>query len=198
MLTITKLSIAATTDLSLTVMPGECISIAGPSGCGKSQLLRAIADLDPHNGEIIWHDKQQHNIEPWIWRQQVGLLPAESSWWHDKVLDHFRTTGPKLCNELKKLDLSSQILDNNIIHLSSGEKQRLALIRLLQIRPQLLLLDEPTANLDQPNGQRVEELIMSYRLKTNCALIWVSHDEQQRQRVASRHYQFTKHKFDEI
>ncbi len=197
-LAIHNLTINHNAPFSLQLNAGESVSIGGSSGCGKSLLLRAIADLDPHDGTISLNGVQQQDMEPWQWRQKVGLLPAESSWWHNWVGDHFREKNQLRPEEMKKLDLSPAILDNRINHLSSGERQRLALLRLLQIRPQLLLLDEPTANLDATNGTRVEEMIHLYQQKTNCAILMVSHDPAQRQRVANRHYQFRNQSFLEI
>ncbi|MEN8178625.1 MAG: ABC transporter ATP-binding protein, partial [Pseudomonadota bacterium] len=61
--------------------------------------------------------------------------------------------------------------------------------RLLINRPKILLLDEPTANLDQGNISRVEALINNWRIQQACAVIWVTHDREQQKRVASRHFE---------
>jgi putative ABC transport system ATP-binding protein len=70
-----------------------------------------------------------------------------------------------------------------ISRLSTGERQRLALARLLALRPQVLLLDEATANLDPSNRDRVEDLIQYYRREQGAAVLWVSHDPDQRRRL---------------
>ena len=79
--------------------------------------------------------------------------------------------------------------DQPVSRLSSGEKQRLDLMRLLSNRPRVLLLDEPTANLDPENTRRVEVVITEYRRSHDAAVIWVSHDEEQVRRVANRYYE---------
>lgn len=169
----------------LSVSSGECVSLSGPSGSGKTRLLRAIADLDPHMGEALVDDTAAAELTGPDWRNRVGLLPAESFWWGEKVIDHFQTQQDE---NLNSLGFSPDCSDWEVARLSSGEKQRLALARLLQNRPGVLLLDEPTANLDQENTQRVERLIGAWRKEHGCAVIWTSHDQEQQKRVASRHF----------
>jgi ABC-type iron transport system FetAB ATPase subunit len=171
--------------LSLAIDAGQCLGISGPSGTGKSLLLRAIADLDPHDGEVWLEGVRCRDISPVQWRTRVGLLPPESCWWLARVVDHFRNGTPV---PLEALGLSPAILQEPVVRLSSGEKQRLALLRLLANRPQVLLLDEPTANLDPANTQRVEEFISDYRQDRSAAVIWVSHDREQIARIANRHF----------
>jgi ABC-type iron transport system FetAB ATPase subunit len=169
--------------VSLAVAAGECICISGPSGTGKSQLLRAIADLDPHSGEVRLSGMPVDSIAPPEWRRQVGLLPPESSWWLPRVSDHFHAGV-----SLAEVGLADSTLAQPVARLSSGEKQRLALLRLLANQPRVLLLDEPTANLDPENTRRVEAMIAAYRATHGAAVIWVSHDQAQAARVCDRHY----------
>jgi len=172
--------------IDLTIEAGECITLGGPSGCGKSLLLRAIADLDPHDGEAsIENQLQSHTPAP-EWRRQAGLLSAESHWWSDMVGDHLPRLDPGL---LASLGFSEATMEWNVSRLSSGERQRLALIRLLLGKPKLLLLDEPTANLDHASIGRVEELIQRYLKNNSSAALWISHDPQQRQRIGNRGFQ---------
>ena len=171
--------------LSLDVDSGDCLCISGPSGCGKSQLLRALADLDPSAGDLFIEGVASGEIAADVWRTRVGLLPPESCWWLPRAIDHFRDGLPI---PIEHIGLSTDVLDQPVSRLSSGEKQRLALMRLLSNRPQVLLLDEPTANLDPENTLRIETVITEYRRSHDAAVIWVSHDEEQVKRVANRHY----------
>jgi ABC-type iron transport system FetAB ATPase subunit len=183
LLELDRLQRPAIGPVSLAVAAGECVCISGPSGAGKSQLLRAIADLDPHAGEVRLAGTPVNSVAPPEWRRQVGLLPPESCWWLPRVSDHFNTRVP-----LAEVGLGESILEQPVARLSSGEKQRLALLRLLANQPRVLLLDEPTANLDPENTRRVEAVIAAYRAARGAAVIWVSHDREQAARVCDRHY----------
>ncbi len=169
--------------IDLTVLPGECVAVGGASGSGKSLLLRAIADLDPHSGEVLLDKRPQSATPAPRWRQLVGLLPAESQWWFDVVGPHFKATDN---DYLQRLGFEDDVLNWEIARLSSGEKQRLALLRLLSYRPNALLLDEASANLDHENTLRVEALIQHYRQHQQAPVLWISHDPQQAQRIAKR------------
>ena len=171
--------------LSLQVEAGDCLCISGPSGSGKSQLLRALADLDPHTGEACLQGVPASEIPAEVWRTRVGLLPPESVWWLPRVGDHFHGELPV---PLEHIGLSAAILAQPVAQLSSGEKQRLALMRLLSNHPQVLLLDEPTANLDPENTRRIEAVIDEYRRAQQAVVIWVSHDQAQIARVADRYF----------
>lgn len=170
--------------VSFDVAAGECLCLSGPSGAGKSLLLRAIADLDPHEGAAWLDGIACQDAAPTTWRRRVGLLPPESSWWLPRVIEHFHATDPP---SLDALGLDPGLLGEPIARLSSGERQRFALLRLLANTPRVLLLDEPTANLDPVSTGRVEAVIADYRQRRQAAVLWVSHDPAQIARVADRH-----------
>jgi ABC-type iron transport system FetAB ATPase subunit len=167
----------------LAVAAGECLCVSGPSGAGKTLLLRAIADLDPHEGEVSLNGESCNTMRAPLWRRRVGLLPAESAWWQDTVGPHFADGEPEL---LRELGFPPEVLGWQVRRLSTGERQRLALARLLANEPEVLLLDEPTASLDPENVKRVEDLIARYRRQHRAAVVWVSHDPEQIARVAGR------------
>ena len=169
--------------LTFAVEAGECVCISGPSGTGKSQLLRSIADLDPHDGEVCLEGEPAGSMKPHRWRTRVGLLPPESHWWLPTPGAHFTDDAPVSPDEL---GLPGDIMNQPVERLSSGEKQRLALLRLLANRPRVLLLDEPTANLDPANARLAEAVITRYRESRNAAVIWISHDLAQVERVGCR------------
>lgn len=162
----------------------ECICISGPSGSGKTSLLRAIADLDVHEGNVLLDGIECNGLRAPDWRRRVGLLPAESDWWYEHVGEHFDAVSE---DGLKQLGFDSSMLGRKVLRLSSGERQRLALLRLLANEPQVLLLDEPTASLDPKNTRRAEQLIAKYRRKHSAPVLWVSHDPRQIKRVCDRH-----------
>ena len=90
---------------------------------------------------------------------------------------------------LEALGFGEEVLGWQVNRLSSGERQRLALARALAIQPRVLLLDEPTANLDEDNTRQVEQLLAAWRADTGGGILWVSHDAAQRERVANRQHQ---------
>lgn len=168
-------------DLSLDA--GECVAIMGVSGSGKSLFLRAVADLDPNAGDLRLKGEERNTIAANEWRRRVGLVPAESGWWSDRVGDHFdpETAAQSL---LAKVGLP-QALDWQVMRLSTGERHRLAIARALALKPQVLLLDEPTAALDEPATAMIERL-MQERLDGGVAILLVTHDLQQAKRLAVR------------
>lgn len=172
--------------LSFELAKGECVALSGPSGSGKTLLLRALADLDPHSGEASCGDTACSSVPAPQWRQLVGYLPAEPAWWADRVADHF-TDWPAAQPLLNRLGISTDCATRAPTEASTGERQRLALLRLLQLQPQVLLLDEPTGALDPANTSRVEQLVGDLCTK-GLTVLWVTHDEAQAQRVASRQW----------
>jgi len=178
--------------VDLDVRAGELVFVSGPSGSGKSLLLRAVADLDPHEGEVWLDGEARSSMSPSRWRRRVGLLPAESFWWADSVGEHLPANGEDkgpdggLSGVLGALGFEPAVLAWAVSRLSTGERQRLALARMLAQRPQALLLDEATANLDPANRERVESVVQTYRAEHDTAVIWVSHDPEQRERLGGR------------
>lgn len=168
------------------------VFLSGPSGAGKSLLLRAIADLDPSDGEVFLDGQRRSQMRPTHWRRRVGLLPAESGWWGEVVAAHFvpavetadAASDDSLTALLAALHFGAEVLGWDVTRLSTGERQRLALARLLANRPKALLLDEATANLDPANRERAEGLILDYARRHEAPVLWVSHDPEQRARLA--------------
>jgi ABC-type multidrug transport system ATPase subunit len=169
--------------VSFDIAAGECVALMGASGAGKSLLLRAIVDLDPSTGNVSVGHRVRSEMAASEWRKLVALVPAESGWWADRVGDHF----PSKCDPIpviEALGLGSS-LDWEVSRLSTGERQRLAIARALCRKPEVLLLDEPAASLDEQATQRVEDLIRQC-CKSGMALLLVTHDRRQAERMARR------------
>lgn len=181
-LQVRDLTTAVGGPFSFDLAAGETACLSGPSGSGKTLLLRALADLDVNRGEVALDGRDRAGFAPAWWRREVGYLHAESHWWHERVGDHFVGDPARL----EALGLSKRILDQPVERCSTGERQRLALLRLLANGPRVLLLDEPTASLDAENIVRAERVIADYRKARNAAVLWVSHDPRQIERVADR------------
>ena len=190
-LDIQNLQIRHVGPIDLVVEPGECVVLTGPSGAGKTLLLRSVADLVPHTGKICLGDISCDETAPPEWRKRVALLPSESRWWYDTVGEHFCRCDK---SHLACLGFEEGVMAWDIRRLSSGEKQRLAILRLLIHQPDVLLLDEPTSNLDADNIKRVETLFMDEKATRNTSLLWVSHDEAQAERVADRRFRLEQNR----
>jgi ABC-type multidrug transport system ATPase subunit len=171
---------------SFRIESGECVGLQGASGAGKSLLLRAIADLDPRTGTLRLGDLNADAVAAPLWRRTVGLLPAESGWWFDLVGDHFADFEAIDDQTLTAAGFDRSVQGWQVSRLSTGEKQRLAILRLLHNQPQCLLLDEPTASLDQQAVTRIEQLLLTYSATHQAPVLWVSHDLSQLDRVCRR------------
>lgn len=184
-LSVRDLSRPGLEPVSFSVLPGECLAVSGPSGAGKSLLLRAIADLDPNGGSVLLDGENRDSMPAPQWRRRVMYLPTEPGWWADTVAEHFSdwaAARPRAA----ALGLPADCGDWPVQRLSTGERQRLGLVRALQQSPAALLLDEPTSGLDPEAVTAVEGAIDRYRAEHDAAIVWVTHDRDQAARIAAR------------
>lgn len=185
MLVVEALSRPNLHPVSFLLHPGECVVVRGPSGSGKSLLLRALADLDPSTGRVTLDGADRDTMPAPRWRALVGYVPAEPGWWADITREHFHDWDA-LAPLARRLGLRGDIGGDAVARLSTGERQRLALLRALERRPRVLLLDEPTSALDPASTREAEAILAETRAATGLGVLWVSHDPAQAPRVASR------------
>jgi len=170
--------------VTLNLAAGSCCVIMGPSGAGKSLLLRAVADLDPHSGEAYLDGTACSAMSAPHWRRQVTYVAAEPGWWDDHVAAHMAQ--PERAAALaQRLDLPGDVMTAAVARLSTGERQRLALIRALIQDPKVLLLDEPTGALDAAVGDKVA-VLLEERRDQGLGLLIVTHDEAFGRRLGDR------------
>lgn len=184
-------------NLDFDLYPGDRRGLWGPSGMGKTLLLRVLVGLDPPTeGRVYWQGQPiaPHRIPHH--RTQVMLLLQRSPLWEGTVEDNLqrpfhldsqrgkvydRSVAAELCGRVGR---GVDFLERSAQHLSGGERQLVAILRVLLLNPQILLLDEPTASLDQPTTLQVEDLVQQWHQEhPDGAYLWVSHDRTQLDRL---------------
>jgi NitT/TauT family transport system ATP-binding protein len=177
-------TVVALDDVSLTVAPGEFVSLIGPSGCGKSTLLRLIADLDqPTTGSVAVFGKsaRQARIDQsyGIAFQQAGLLAWRTVAENIALpLELHKVGKPQRAarvKELLELVGLSDFADRYPEQLSGGMQQRVAIARSLAESPGLLLMDEPFGALDEMTRERMQNELVRICAETSAAVVFVTH-----------------------
>ncbi len=168
-----------------------CI-LFGPSGSGKSSLLRLVNRLDEADGgDITVLGRPVREYVPTELRRRVGMIFQEP-----RLLDGTVETNIRFAADYHGIALNPEALleqvglpgygARDVRDLSGGEKQRIALTRALAVNPEVLLLDEPTASLDQRSVRQVEALLLRLSEETNLRMIFVTHDVDQVARLGGR------------
>lgn len=194
-------------DITFKVPPYSVLAVMGPSGSGKSTLLRAInrlLDLTPGarvKGRVVVYGIDVYKENPYRVRRLIGMVfQTPNPFPHMSIYDNV-AIGPRLHGlarsreELDKIvewalreamlwDEVKDRLDDPPTKLSGGQQQRLSLARALALKPKLLLLDEPTANIDPQNARKLEESIRRIASEQGITVIIVTHTPQQALRVS--------------
>ncbi|GAB4232838.1 MAG: ATP-binding cassette domain-containing protein [Methyloligellaceae bacterium] len=184
MLRIENLTPFGLEPVNLEVGSGECLGVQGASGSGKTVLLRAIADLDLSGGRVFLDATERMSLSGPEWRRRVRYSAAEPGWWAETPREHFADPAWAL-DRLAALGLEASLLDRPLARLSTGERQRLALVRAMEGDPDVLLLDEPTGPLDAEATAKVEALLTGC-LREGKAILLVSHEPAQLRRMCRR------------
>ena len=185
-LTVRGLRSAQAGPLSFALAAGECLVIVGESGAGKSVLLRMLADLDPCDGEVLLDGVERAHWPAPHWRALVVYQAAEPAWWAPSAAEHLAEgQSERAAALLPLLKLKPGILAAELATLSTGERQRLALIRSLARQPRVLMLDEPAAALG-PAATLALEAVLQAQLGQGMAMILVTHSPEQAARMGRR------------
>jgi len=192
-------------DLSLSVRKNTVTALIGPSGCGKSTLLRSfnrMNDLIPGvktEGTILFDGKDitGDNVDLMQLRQKVGMVFQRPNPFPLSIRDNI-TFGPRVMGQ-KKRDFLEEVVEDslkrvglwetlkdhlhkNALSLSDEQQQRLCIARVLAVKPEIVLMDEPCSALDPIATLRIEELMLE--LKRKFTVVVVTHNMQQAARVS--------------
>ena len=171
-------------------IPSGSTALVGPSGSGKSTLLRLLNRLaDPDQGTVRFHGTDVRELDPLELRRRVGLVPQLPAPVAGTVADNV-CFGPRLHGEqvdpeqpLRLAGLDPSFAERDASRLSVGEQQRVMLARALALEPEVLLLDEPTAALDEDTKEAVEATLTGLPA---VSLVLVTHERAQAERLADR------------
>ncbi len=178
---------------------GDRLGLVGPSGAGKTLLLRQLALLDPlQRGRILLRGRAPLEWTLPVYRSRVIYLPQRAIAFTGTVEHNLRQVlgyashrgqvyaEPRIVGWLDQLGREASFLTMAAERLSGGELQLLALLRALQLDPEILLLDEPTASLDPASTERVEALLQQWLAQGQRACLLTSHDAAQIERFTGR------------
>lgn len=183
---------AALRDVSFSIESGEFTALIGPSGSGKTTLLQLIGCLDqPTGGRVIINGKDvsglNRNQRADVRRGSIGfifqffaLIPTLNAYENIEMPLLLNGLSPAERRQRVTLLLEAVDLADRAHHrpdqLSGGQQQRVAIARALAPKPDLVLADEPTANLDTPNGKQVMEIMSRLNQETGVTFVFATHD----------------------
>jgi iron(III) transport system ATP-binding protein len=189
----------AVNDVSLTVRDGGFLALLGPSGCGKTTVLRMIAGFEqPTDGSILLGDRVLADAGDMVapeHRNMAMVFQSYALWPHMSVADNVGyplkvrgVSGDKRNSKIRQA-LSAVRLeayaDRRPADLSGGQRQRVALARCLVTEPDVVLLDEPLANLDRHLRQEMEETFREFHARSGATMIYVTHDQAEAMALAT-------------
>lgn len=167
---------------------GTRTAVIGPNGAGKSTLLNIVSRIDSASeGEVFYESEDPRLVtqvfqQPYMLRTSVERniqYPLRLRNWPE---DRMKKRSDELMEELGLLDLRNQ----KAWKLSGGETQKVALARALSFQPSLLLLDEPTANIDPATTAEIEEMLLKINREEGTTILFVTHNLAQARRVCNR------------
>ena len=189
-------NVKALDDFSLTIKPGELVTLLGPSGCGKTTALRILAGIDKDHEGIVEIDGKDMSKVPANQRNIGMVFQAYSLFPNMTALEnvayglrvrgvdsHKRETRAKELLDLVGLSTQS---DRRPTQLSGGQQQRVALARALAIEPSVLLLDEPLSALDAKVRAQLREEIRRIQSTIGISTLFVTHDQEEAMAISDR------------
>ena len=161
--------------LNFELAPRERLSILGPNGAGKTVLLKALLNLIPYSGQIIWAPEVRLGYVPQKIDADIHLPLTFTDLFRAKCMA-LKVSTSDLNKVSNSIGLTKELLATPVGHLSGGQFQRGLIAFALIGNPNVLLLDEPTASVDEPGEEHIYELIHRLQQEHHLASIMVSHD----------------------
>jgi tungstate transport system ATP-binding protein len=167
---------------------GTRTAVIGPNGAGKSTLLNIVSRIDSASEGGVFYESEDPRLVTQVFQQPYMLrtsverniqYPLRLRNWPE---DRMKQRSDELMEELGLLDLRNQ----KAWKLSGGETQKVALARALSFQPSLLLLDEPTANIDPATTAEIEEMLLKINQEEGTTILFVTHNLAQARRVCNR------------
>lgn len=171
-------------------------AILGSSGGGKTTFLKLLNNMiTADRGQIIYQGKEIESYDPVNLRRKVVMLPQDPQIFKGSIKDNFKITERIADNGLseninykellRKVSLN-QKLEDDAEKLSGGEKQRLALARVMLLEPEVLLLDEPSSSLDKKTEEKIIKMVVDYVRENGRTLIMVTHSPEIAEKFADQ------------
>ena len=188
-------------DIPSLIIPDQTVTcITGESGSGKTAFLRLLSRLiTPDVGSILYRDQPLSSYGAVELRRQVVMMPQETVIFPGTLGDNLQAglrfseksmPAKYLLEEMLDFVKLEKSLETDPNQLSGGEKQRLALGRVLLMNPTVLLLDEPSASLDDETESFVIQRVVEFTRRNNAALIMVTHSKRLAQSIGGHHIVF--------
>ena len=200
----TKVRSQILSNIDLVVQRGDLVTIMGPSGSGKTTFLRLINRLsETDSGNILLNSMDIKDYSPVELRRKVGMVFQVPVMFRGSVRDNLgfgmKLWGEDIDLEVLAMDagIPEDLLDAEAGKLSVGEKQRVCIARALANRPEILLLDEPTSSLDIESATFIEELLLGLCREKDLTMLWVTHEQEQANRIGGRRFLLNKGRLEE-
>ena len=184
-------------DLSLSVEPGEVVTLLGPSGCGKTTLLKIVAGLETQDeGQVRIDGADMRSLAPE--KRPIAMVFQKPLLFENMNVEQNVSFSPRLNRTMGKAELwekTRRMLalvelegfeKRRVSSLSGGQEQRVSLARALMAQPRLLLLDEPLSALDQNLKLSMEQMIRRINRELGTTMLYVTHDQNEAAAVSDR------------
>lgn len=186
-------------DVNFTIKPGDALAVVGPSGAGKTTFLRMLKrQLQPSWGQILINNKNHHLVDEKSYINRIAVLTQDIFVFDDSIIANIKFGKDLSDEEVKHLAricvLDHLDLNDTAIKLSGGERQRLGLARALACQYDVLILDEPTTELDIATEATIIQNLKEVQQENGCIFIVITHSQKVLDNLCNKHLTLSKPK----